>query len=291
MVLCPYVYLMLHYHLPPLILQPSEIHSIHWVPLRALLSPSLSTWERCDLSERFTRRKGRLVNGFFRTVFGQALFPAIHLVPSESLYCSSAPDFLPNAPPKRARKQLLLGNVQHSHGPQPLNLWGLTLGDSIPLRDSNVVLMSAGMAVDLLRPLPSYIDSDSWIWPTLSPLDYQFAIWLLSYSFRKRKLHEANETDTLLQTRQGASRDAGIDGMDDTTFSHQTSSTGSGSQDDTLLRSLHEYFGLTSRAVLATLIIRFGIGTFLVSLLINMYRRRELPVLQKLYVLLRKKLV
>lgn len=137
MVLCPYIYIMMSPNVPALTLQPTEIHSAHWVSLRALQCPLLSIYKPCDISDRFTKSGGRLTRALIRAVFGQAMFPAIHLVPSESLYCSTAPHFLPSTSPNDHTKPWLPLGTKTSHNPQPLILWGLTLGNYPPFLTSN----------------------------------------------------------------------------------------------------------------------------------------------------------
>ena len=96
MVLCPFVYLMMRHDLPPLALQPLEIHSTHWVPIRALLSVALRRPVYTDASDRFTRQRQPLVGFLLWMIAGQMRFGAVKLKPTESLYCSFHPDDVPN---------------------------------------------------------------------------------------------------------------------------------------------------------------------------------------------------
>ncbi|KZF20729.1 hypothetical protein L228DRAFT_249534 [Xylona heveae TC161] len=96
MVLCPFVFLITRPDVPPLKLQQSEVASAHWVSLRALLAPSQRTVERCDVSDRLIRQSGHLTRAFFRAMLGQMVFAAVRLRPTESLYSSRAPGFLPS---------------------------------------------------------------------------------------------------------------------------------------------------------------------------------------------------
>jgi len=184
MVLCPFVFLVIKYDLPPLRLQPSEINSAYWVSLRALSAPSLKTYERCDVSDRLSRPSGWLLKAMLRMIFGQMLFAAVRLVPSESLCASSAPDFIPDQQERfmsaiRANLEWLLFDHAASSSPdRPLLLWGLT----------------HGMMADFLNLLPSYGNAKHWVWPSFSSWDIRFIVWLLTYRFRKRKIEELFST-------------------------------------------------------------------------------------------------
>ena len=133
MVLCPFVYLLMRYDTEPLALQPSEVHSAHWVSLRALLSPDLQSSIGSDVSGRFGRPNSPVVWALARVLFGRVLLKAIKLVPTESVYSNSNPEFLP---PESTSSQhassassfvpsLGLGLQRFS---EDLILWGLTLG-------------------------------------------------------------------------------------------------------------------------------------------------------------------
>ena len=139
MVLCPFVWLWAEPELPPFKLQPTEVASTHWVPLRVLLSPSARTYEYVDVSDRFAHRGSTVLKAIIRSILGKMRFSAIRLTPSESLYCSSTAEFF--SPPEEthqvASKSSLtsrfyswyLGDHAGVAGNnRPLLLWGLTLG-------------------------------------------------------------------------------------------------------------------------------------------------------------------
>lgn len=136
MVLCPFVYLFLRFDTGPLNLQPSEVHSAHWVSLRALMSPQLNTYIGTDVSGRFDRPRGHFTQALARLIFGQILVKAIDLVPTESVYCISSSVFLP---PDQQRSitglvkfpRWLSDNKGWQRPSQELMLWGLTLGISM----------------------------------------------------------------------------------------------------------------------------------------------------------------
>lgn len=185
MVLCPYIFLLLRHDIPPLTLQPTEVHSAHWVSLRALFAHSLRTYGNCDVSERLNKYNSTFARHFLRLLFGQMRFSATQLMPTESLWCSSS--FLSSPPSTTSYviKTPILGISEFTatHPPPlpqhpPLILWGLTLG----------------MIADFLGPLSSGVPN-FWTWPTFSAWDYRFAVWLFTWAFRARKLRELRTAD------------------------------------------------------------------------------------------------
>ncbi|KAL8726647.1 MAG: hypothetical protein Q9166_006606 [cf. Caloplaca sp. 2 TL-2023] len=104
MVLCPFLFLQMRVDTEPLTLQPTEVHSAHWVPLRALTSPYLNTYIHSDVSGRFGRSDNGLFKSLARFLFGQVLIKGIDLVPTESVYCNSSADLLPSGPRASTQK-------------------------------------------------------------------------------------------------------------------------------------------------------------------------------------------
>lgn len=136
MVLCPFVYLLMRYDTEPLALQPSEVHSAHWVSLRAMLSPALNTSVSSDVSGRFGYSDSGLIRGCARLLFGQVLVKAINLVPNASVYSNSIPEFLASGSTAKTYNlnlSSLLPSLRPKwQGPsQQLVLWGLTLGNQL----------------------------------------------------------------------------------------------------------------------------------------------------------------
>ncbi|KAJ9665372.1 hypothetical protein H2201_004449 [Coniosporium apollinis] len=193
MVLCPYVYLLTTPSPPALRLQPTEVGSCHWVSLRALLSPTLRTFELQDVSNRLAKAEMGIRRWFLRAMLGKMIFAAVRLVPSQSVYCSSIPGFIPEPPVDDvsstsafvgrrlanwwagAGSSSMLG-VRRSMNmsvptAKPLLLWGLTLG----------------IMADFLDLLPPFDASRLWTYPTFTPWDVRFAVWALSYNLRKEK--------------------------------------------------------------------------------------------------------
>ncbi len=179
MVLCPYVYLLTNHDIPSPKLQPTEVGSTHWVSIRALLSPSSRTFELANVSDFLVRGSGYLIQAVLRLMLGHMRFAAVRLTPTESLYCSSAPGFLP--PPSdsssTSRLSKVLRTFYSASNPatapstsKPLLLWGLTLD----------------ILADFLETLPPHDALSLWTYPTFTPLDVRFMVWAVTYSFRRR---------------------------------------------------------------------------------------------------------
>jgi 8-oxo-dGTP pyrophosphatase MutT (NUDIX family) len=195
MTLCPYIFLLTSHTIPPLRLQPSEVASAHWVPLRALLAPSQRTFWYQDISSRNVGRDYGLKRSIHRLMTGSMIFAAIRLIPSESVYCTSTAEFIPIPPTHETKTNKsqtsdeptnmnltipLIGASWHnapSPVDKPLLLWGLTLG-----------VMS-----NFLDMLPGHPAMRLWVYPTFTALDLRFMIWLMSYNFRRRKQRELEE--------------------------------------------------------------------------------------------------
>ncbi|KAJ5145592.1 uncharacterized protein N7515_000156 [Penicillium bovifimosum] len=176
MVLCPYVFLTTCSDSPTLRLQPTEVASTHWIPLRALLSPSLRTVEHVDMSQRFGRQGGFLTRVAVRSLMGWMEFSAVRLVPSESQQCTTTPGFLPeeNAPRpsvyQRFKAWCLSGQAESTDTARPLLLWGLTLG----------------ILADFLDMLPPHQAVQLWRYPTFTVPDLRLIVSIVTYHLRKR---------------------------------------------------------------------------------------------------------
>ncbi|KAG9234069.1 nudix family hydrolase-like protein [Amylocarpus encephaloides] len=181
MVLCPHVFLWTQPDLPPLLLQPTEVASTHWVPLRVMLSPSSWTYEYVDASDRFANQGGVFVRSILRSILGKMEFSAIRLLPSESLYSSSTSEFFsPGTSTTQASGRSIFsrwwngGEVHPADKTNPLLLWGLTLG----------------VFADFLAQLPPHNAVQLWSYPTFTSPDVRMAINLLTHSLKRR--NEAN---------------------------------------------------------------------------------------------------
>ncbi|KAE8351656.1 NUDIX family hydrolase [Aspergillus coremiiformis] len=181
MVLCPYIFLLTCSDSPTLRLQPTEVASTHWVPLRSLLSPLQRTVEYVDMSQRYTKTAGFVTCLTTRYMLGLMEFSAIRLRPTESLQCTPSPGFI--AKDNRASSSLLqrfkswfLGKETESDlQTEPLLLWGLTLG----------------ILVDFLDMLPPHTAVQLWEYPTFTSPDLRLIIGILTYSLRRRKRLQA----------------------------------------------------------------------------------------------------
>ena len=263
MVLCPFVYLALRHDLPPLALQPSEVHSAHWVALRALLAPSLRTVERWDLSKGSARQRGYFRQMITRNTAGYMLFGGIKLQPNESLYCSSASGFIPETKTPASWADSvnhLISNAftgdrtQQVEKDHSLVLWGLTMG----------------IMTDFLEMLDMHGTSKLWYWPTFSPVDLRALIWLLTCRFRSQKLRDLTTT-----TGRPGPHDVRISGFDATTLATSSMRRGLGSESGIAGGLLLEgYFDQLFRAFYVALAARFGFCLALTAFVVQRYRRR-----------------
>ena len=261
MVLCPFVYLALRHDLPPLTLQPSEVHSVHWVALRALLAPSLRTVERWDLAKGSVRQQSYIMQLLTRLTAGYMLFGGIRLLPSESLYCSSTDNFIPesNVPATwmgsaiHTLSTAFTGGRNMNIAPdRPPILWGLTMG----------------VIADFLELLDEHTTSKLWFWPTFSPPDIFLVTRLLTRNFRTQKLRE-------LTTKTRRNNDTRISGFDALTHTTSTMRTSKGSESGIAGGILLEgYFDRLFRALYVALFARFGLCLALTAFIIRRYRRR-----------------
>jgi hypothetical protein len=185
MVLCPYIYLLTSPAYPSQRLQPTEVASSHWVPLRALLNPSLRTHEFADVSARLAKSELGIKRWFLQAMLSKMMFAAIHLVPSNSTSCATIPDFVNASAPKSSGLGQLQDTLMGLDGgardiKPPLLLWGLTLG----------------VVSDLLEHMPPHNALELWTYPTFTSWDVRFVMWAMSYRFRNQKALEMSTQTT-----------------------------------------------------------------------------------------------
>lgn len=266
MVLCPYIFLIMRHDLPPLALQPSEIHSTHWVPMRGLLTPALRRPVYTDATDRFTRQRQPFTRLLIRLIAGQMLFGSVKLKPTESLYCSSRPNYIPevNTPVSMSAfvaeslKHGILG-IQSDEEDQPLLLWGLTLG----------------ILADLLEMVDLDGTTKLWSWPTFSPWDLRCIIWLMTFKFRSRKLQEL--TTTIGRPGYNRPNDITFGDLDATTFTtSQARNAKVSAAGVAAMHLLDGYSDQLRRAVIVSLMLRFAVGTAFTAFLVRKYRRSRL---------------
>lgn len=113
---------------------------------------------------------------------GDMIFAAVRLHPAESKFATEIAEYAGTrekaeargsnitAPLMLARKKL----AKTEDSGATLLLWGLTLG----------------VVGDFLDMIPPYDTLQTWMYPTFTPIDLRFWLWLLSYNFRKRKEQE-----------------------------------------------------------------------------------------------------
>jgi 8-oxo-dGTP pyrophosphatase MutT (NUDIX family) len=188
MILCPYIFLLTSRTVPTLQPQPTEVASVHWVPLRALLSSSLRTLEYVDIASRMAKPGGPVAQLLLRLMMGKMMFSAVNLLPAESVYASSIPGFIPG----ETTTEQVSGWAQAPYGvpesskslafQQPILLWGLTLG----------------VLADFLDMLPPYNAVALWKYPTFTTPDLRFLVWLFT-----RKLRRDNAGDLSAGTYAG----------------------------------------------------------------------------------------
>jgi hypothetical protein len=193
MVLCPFIFVLTSHVSPSLLLQPTEVAATHWVPLRGLLSSSLRTHEQVDVSSRFGKQDGYLVRTVLHLMLGKMMFSAIRLIPSESLFTSSTPGFIPDS---SENVSLFSGLAKGAFGipsstarSGPLLLWGLTLG----------------ILADLLEMLPPHNAIELWQYPTFRTPDLRLLIYLFTYRLRKDNARHLNAGTWPSQTAADAS--------------------------------------------------------------------------------------
>ncbi|KAI5841463.1 hypothetical protein DFP73DRAFT_555843 [Morchella snyderi] len=181
MVLCPFVFVHMSPTPPPLHLQPTEVASAHWVPLRTLLSPDFRTVHRCDVSDRLARQTtgllGRFVRWGLRINLGQMEFSAVRLWPSHSVYSSFSGDFIADS------------GAAGGSWDRPMLLWGLTLG----------------VATDFLEMLPHGEPATGWQYPTFTSSDVKAVVWLMTKSLRQRnwlKMQQGSKARALEDKRR-----------------------------------------------------------------------------------------
>ena len=257
----------------PLSLQPKEVSSAHWVPLRALMSPHLRTFERTDVSERFFNRGSRLTRRVLRATVGQLLFTARRLVPTESTFSRSAADYVPPNNPVLHQETTLTGKANEWwYGPRsittmqepPLILWGLTYG----------------ILANFLGLMPTDDPKKIWDWPTLSPWDLRFIIWLTTYNFRAQKIRALGSP--VKTSREPKQQDIGVElgGLDVETFTATETSPKNqqhnrASSLDTVGVMLDGYFDRLRTAIWIALALRLGTSTLLAALLFRRYKRQR----------------
>ena len=174
MVLCPFIFLITEYSIPPLKLQPSEVASAFWVPLRVLLSKSHRRFKELRLSPQLAKMELNIPEAYSHGIPGALKCAGIHLVPSESHYSASLDSS--NQFKKEGSEASLAVRAAEAQG--PIVLWGLTFG----------VLM------DLLERLPPYDALNLWTYPSFTSWHIQAALWIFTFVYHQRKRRALKST-------------------------------------------------------------------------------------------------
>ncbi|QIX02423.1 hypothetical protein AMS68_007940 [Peltaster fructicola] len=276
LVLCPYVYILTTHNVPPLKLQPTEVASTHWVPVRSLLSEERRTVVFEDVSSRIANQETGVRKWMLSMILGKMMFAAINLAPTESLHSRESPApqlqtqdnryarntayFSLQALAKRAYTSDIFG--QHpAHPPEvPLLLWGLTLG----------------VIADFLDLLPPHNALTLWSYPTFTPLDVRLTIAVMTYRFKNRKRAELQAGTTLpgdpLDPDDKMRRAFGgvsesmviVERPDETGFHGLGTGLGAGenkSKKAAVSTMLDGYYDIVRQAVATALVGRLGVAT------------------------------
>lgn len=290
MVLCPYIYLLTSPSYPTQRLQPTEVASSHWVPVRTLLSPALRTYEYADVSARLAKSELGIKRWFLQAMLSKMMFAAIRLVPANSTHCATIPDFLPEG---ERLQSGMLGSIQEAlMGPEarnkdrkpPLLLWGLTLG----------------VVSDFLEHMPPHNALELWTYPTFTNWDVRVVMWAMSYRFRKQKAMEMSTSTSSVSTTSGGDDatngvpvqdfpgigseamgslyeekpgEVGIAGLGVARGWGQTGRAKMIARGAAVNSLLEGYYPLVRRAVTTALVARIGVATLLSALVWRRFRK------------------
>jgi 8-oxo-dGTP pyrophosphatase MutT (NUDIX family) len=275
MVLCPYLFLITSRSVPTLQPQPTEVASTHWVPLRALLSPSTRTLEYVDISSRMAKQAGPVAGLLLRLMMGKMEFSAINLVPTESVYASSVAGFIPGGIGKAEKvsgwAQQPYGTPQSSKSlahQQPILLWGLTLG----------------VLADFLDLLPPYNAVKLWRYPTFTTPDLRFLVWLFTFRLRRSNAGDLSSgtwpkgTPWPSDTASDATTQAVAVNEEPTQMAESTvgiSGLGVGQPGHAVARLLSGYYDRVNVAIGVFILYRTVAGAALAYSLVKAWRRRR----------------
>ena len=153
-----------------------------------MLDPSARTYERADLVDRFASRWGTAARKMLGWSLGQALYAAIRLRPTESLFSAEPPsisskDISPN--PTSLATQLC--DIIREDTFSTLAKLGISEAEPDDSRRLLLWGLTHGITCDFLGLLPIAKGLSWWRWPTLSRFDVRLVVWIVSYRFRKMK--------------------------------------------------------------------------------------------------------
>jgi hypothetical protein len=221
-------------------------------------------------------------------MLSKMMFAAVQLIPSESVYCSSIPGFVPeceagsNGSRAGNTKRWWKGGKGGSTATQkPLLLWGLTLG----------------VISDFLEHIPPHKALELWTYPTFTNWDVRFTLWAMSYSFRKQKQIEMMQTpnDATAAVDEGIDAaeipkqylpengtakemqpgEVGIGGLGVGRHWGRSKRDALGSRGSAVNSMLEGYYPIVRKAVTVALVGRVSIATALVAFLWTKYVRKR----------------
>lgn len=258
MVLCPFIFFLTEATTPPLVLQPTEVAAAHWVPLRALLSPSLRTFEYVDLSARYSQGGGSILSAVLRILLGKMRFSAVQLIPSESLHSSFTDGFIPETASKPSQPISEIAQAEFGipmYTNQRLLLWGLTLG----------------VLVDLLDMLPPYNGSKLWVYPNFTTPDLRAIVYLLTFRIRRNNAGDLSTGTWPSQTAVDSTVEAVAvsEAEPRSIVRNHVGIGGAGSG-----KSLRRYYDRISLSIAVFLAMRAALGSAALFWLFTLWRRR-----------------
>ena len=112
-----------------------------------------------------------------------------------------------------------------------------------------------------------------WDWPTLSPWDIRFAVWICTYGFRAHKMKTLAQRPDKTGVSSYSDLHSKFGGLDSQTFTiPKTEDNDNRTSLDIVSEMLDGYFDRLRRAVWLALGIRLGVGTLAIASLIYRYR-------------------
>ena len=271
MVYCPYVFIITTPNLPSLRLQPREVASAHWVPIRSLLDPKFQTYWFQDVSSRSSRQESGMKKAITRMLTGDMMFAAVRLYPSESKFATEIAEYSAKTP---ELKSLISNNItvplsfarsrihKFEDTGETLLLWGLSLS----------------VVGDFLDMLPPYDAITQFVYPTFTALDARLLIWIMTYNYRKRK---ARETQQLIETKSVPAPEPGSnlvlwtseDGITEKRYYGRLLAEIHGRRGKTAFGLMPGYYPIMRRAVTAAILTRAGLMGLAALILAFVYRK------------------
>jgi 8-oxo-dGTP pyrophosphatase MutT (NUDIX family) len=268
MTLCPYIFLVTDANSGcSLRLQPGEVASAHWVPMRALMSDKANRYWTQDISGRGFQGQSPLkwVSAVERIVTGSLLFAAVRLRPSESKFTTELREYLPESPATSVKTTNMTIPIAFARARLPLMedtgatllLWGLTLG----------------LTGDFLDMLPPHDVVPTWLYPTFTRWDIRLSIWIVSWNFRRQKQKALDAKHALVAAELGESEQGNlwVEANGKKRYVGRIRADARGPRAKSQTELLPDYRPIMHRAVLLALGVRFGV----IALLISWFYRRS----------------